>query len=47
MIGVKWQENSRMVRHQYSHERLECGASLILAIALAATAPGIPDIPEW
>ena len=41
MIGVKMAGKQSDVRHQYGHERLECVASLILAIALAATGIGI------
>lgn len=41
MIGVTISEKSSDEEHPYGHERLECVASLILAIILAATGIGI------
>ncbi len=41
VIGVKMAGKQSDGRHQYGHERLECVASLLLAIALAATGIGI------
>lgn len=37
MIGVNISEKSADSEHQYGHERLECVASIVLAIILAAT----------
>lgn len=41
MIGVTFSEKKSDNEHQYGHERLECVASLILAVILAATGLGI------
>lgn len=41
MIGVTFSEKKSDEEHPYGHERLECVASLILAIILAATGVGI------
>lgn len=41
MIGVTFSEKSSDEEHPYGHERLECVASLILAVILAATGAGI------
>lgn len=41
MIGVKVSGKKSDAEHQYGHERLECVASIILAVILAATGIGI------
>lgn len=41
MIGVHISNKKSDAEHQYGHERLECVASIILAVVLAATGIGI------
>ena len=41
IIGVRISEKTSDSEHQYGHERLECVASIILAVILAATGAGI------